>query len=319
MKHRDSMLCWHSRQQLQTTSDPRRDSKGVAPMLATHFFDRLASPVVKRSQIRILSSRLFHCSREASLSVSMTLSHAVDSMTSDRETNDYLKNVFSMDPMSQSDSILAARNRFLNPSHESADTVRGRDTTQQSSPTVLGEPRDSGPTTGHLANLSLEQQKDEINDIRREFFRLSRDDVARRLDAIDLESLPGSKPFVERLQQLNDNRESLTDVFRQPALNKRLLATLKDSLLEDASRAGLIQETFMAWCATPQRKFSAAETALYIRDHHPALYEMQKDWLDSLRQSNKTENSVDLDGSFVLRILAIAAPIVYLLYRLANR
>ncbi|MEM9367630.1 MAG: hypothetical protein AAGD07_16695, partial [Planctomycetota bacterium] len=186
-------------------------------------------------------------------------------MATEESTSEYLKLVWNLDPAAHATEILQARNQA---------GIAGADAFEQQARVPLAKKE--------LAAEPVSEDMVTVDQIRRDFFDLTTEVVARHLTVLGVDANPVEMATVERLTQINASRVSLNQLLDDASLDEELRTAIRKSLLETPAQAALIQEGYLKKLISPERKRSASVSARVIRDRYPEIHLLQRDWLESI-------------------------------------
>lgn len=135
---------------------------------------------------------------------------------------------------------------------------------------------------------AVEQQ---LERLRRDFWTLPQDSLKAQLGQLNVRRLPELQPVVARLRMVAACRGEFPRLVAEQGIDRNLFAAFKTSAVLPPAEGGPVKEQFLRSLHDPDRHRQAVATAKRIRDGHPLLYQLEKDWFDTLIARKKPKRN----------------------------
>ena len=137
-----------------------------------------------------------------------------------------------------------------------------------------------------LATLR-KQVKTAIEKVQNEFWSLPIDQLKRKLEAIPVNKLPELRPIVSRLRTAASCRAQFPLLAQDGDMDMNLFRAFKSSVVLPPAEAGYHRERFLQSITDKKQLKSVKRSVASIRSNHPVLYEMEKDWFETIQNLKK--------------------------------
>lgn len=183
---------------------------------------------------------------------------------SDAQQVEYLRSVLALDPASRTESILAARE--LRRASKQATAAPSR-----------------GPA--HYQGPSHQQLSAELASVRESFFERPPDVVAAELAALPLARFADLEHAAARLARVNALRDELEQLAADSSVDAFLVRKLRQLLVAEPTEAASLRSQALLAARQPKQAKASRRFAETLSKSYPELAELEKEWLQQLKQS----------------------------------
>jgi hypothetical protein len=178
----------------------------------------------------------------------------------DPEARHYFGQILQLNPLYDPAGVLALRRKTLGlPAAVREEAFQGAATSQQRA-TVMAA----------------------LDRIRREFWTLSLSQLQTTLEAINVERLPELRPLVARLRTVAACRGEFPRLASSVTGALPLFHAFKSAVVLPPAEAARHKEEFIRKVRDRQQVKLVRRTVRSIEREHPMLYELEKDWFETL-------------------------------------
>lgn len=191
----------------------------------------------------------------------------------DQATARYLKRALALNPVWESAAVCDLRSRaFKKPR---LDRTTDSDTNQN----AIVRARKSANTT--------------LQRLQSEFWKLPIDELNTQLSSIEVELLPELQPVINRMRKIAEHRSDFPPLSQESWMVPELFQALKKSAVLPPTEAGYVRERFLRRIKSRQQLRRIKTAAKRLESAYPALYEIQRDWFQTLQKQKGVTKTVD--------------------------
>lgn len=174
----------------------------------------------------------------------------------------YLQRMFAMHPMWQATQMLELRRKAL-----------GIKTVAKSA--------NSAEDTAKLAELRA-RTKAKIKSIQKEFWKMPLDQLKRNLEKLPVQRVPEFQPVVTRLRTAAACRAQFPALTQSKSMDMDLFRAFKSAVVLPPAEAGYQREKFLQKIRDKKHLKQVQKAVKHIRSDHDVLYELEKDWFETI-------------------------------------
>lgn len=188
------------------------------------------------------------------------------SSASDRDARRtaYLYRLLQLNPLDKADEIIALRSGYL----------------QLGRPCVAEEVLED-------REAKRSEAQDAINAVRSRFWSFGLTRLHSHLAAIDVREFPDLQYALQRLQVVADCRERIPLLTEHPDFDRRVFSVFKRVLVLSPREAAHAKEDALRSLQSSERRRAVYRMVKLIERELPELYELERDWLDSLKRRKR--------------------------------
>lgn len=205
----------------------------------------------------------------------------------DSREHSYLQQVLRLDPRSDAAAILRSRRDFLEHVEPSIAEAACDESDEQD---------------------LREQMLDRFQAVRRDFWTLSADELARQLSILQKAPFADIRFVTIRLQQVALQREKVDCLLREPTLPPVFLKAFATILIAPAAEAIRLRESLLGQMRPEQNpQYEIARNAIqgsvrFIQEQYPEVFQLEEAWLLELLQFNPKEEAEHRRSNFLVGI-----------------
>ncbi|GAB5403229.1 MAG: hypothetical protein Aurels2KO_14600 [Aureliella sp.] len=188
----------------------------------------------------------------------------------------YIERALSLNPVWESAAICDLRSRALK--RPRLDRIQ----------------QDSASKAAAAAARSAANQT--IENVQKQFWKLPVDELNDQLSSVRIDLLPELEPVVSRLQSMARHRSAFPPLSQESWMPTELFQALKKSAVLPPTEAGFVRERFLRKIENKNQLRQIQQAAVKLESAYPALYELQRDWFETLRKQKRITKKVDLES-----------------------
>ena len=189
-------------------------------------------------------------------------------MSSDQESSTtgissaYVREMLELNPVSQSAQIIRRRRELWRPNEKPRNAAA-----QVVDPRTAARLRDRG--------------KQCLNALQQNFYSLPAQKIEQYLQFMEQDQLPEFAVHVAKFRKVLRYRKALVQLDREMP-DKKFAYSLLHGLVKPAAEAGALHEQFIESVRHERRSKTATKMISEFVQRYPALYELEKDWIDAI-------------------------------------
>lgn len=188
----------------------------------------------------------------------------------------YLGQIFSLNPLEQAAEILSLRRSFLRiprPADRLTPEAEGL-----TDPAALSEQR--------------ERTRQQLKKIQSEFWQLSHESLASLLDGVSQTTLPEFRPLIHRLKIVASCRSEFQKLLVRKDTDTHLVSAFRAAVTLSPDKATGARERLIYGINSTERLKKAKSTVRLIQTEYPILFKLEQDWFNTILKSKLKKGEV---------------------------